>query len=38
MKKIYAAACDLRESIRAGYLNITDLEQVLLDEAGIKVV
>ena len=38
LKKIYAAACDLRESIRTGYLNIADLEQVLLDEAGIKVV
>lgn len=37
LKKIYAAACDLRESVRAGYINIADLEQVLLDEAGIKV-
>ena len=37
LKKIYAAACELRESIRQGYIKLADLEAVLLDEAGIRV-
>lgn len=28
----------MRDSVRKGYIDIADLEQVLLDEAGIKVV
>ena len=38
LKKAYAAACELRESIRQGYIKLADLEAVLLDEAGIRVI
>lgn len=36
--RVYDAACEQRESIRQKYINVPDLEAVLLDEAGIKVV
>lgn len=36
--RVYDAACEQLESIRQKYINVPDLEAVLLDEAGIKVV
>ena len=36
--RVYAAACETRESIREKYINVPDLESVLLEEGEIKVV
>lgn len=36
--RVYAAACETRESIREKYINVHDLESVLLEEGKIKVV
>ena len=36
--RVYAAACETRESIREKYINVPDLESVLLEEGKIKVV
>lgn len=36
--RVYAAACETRESIRKKYINVPDLESVLLEEGQIKVV
>ncbi len=36
--RVYAAACETRESIREKYTNVPDLESVLLEEGKIKVV
>lgn len=36
--RVYAAACEMRESIREKYINVPDLESVLLEEGKIKVV
>lgn len=36
--RVYDAACELRESIRQKYINVPDLESVLLEEGKIKVV
>ena len=36
--RVYAAACETRESIREKYINVPDLESVLLEEGQIKVV
>ena len=36
--RVYAAACETRESIRERYLNVPYLESVLLEEGKIKVV
>ena len=36
--RVYAAACEQRESIREKYINVPDLESVLLEEGQIKVV
>lgn len=36
--RVYAAACELREGIREKYINVPDLESVLLEEGKIKVV
>lgn len=35
--RVYAAACELRESIRKKYIDLADLETVLFEEAKIKV-
>lgn len=35
--RVYDAACDQRESIRKKYIDLADLETVLLEEAKIKV-
>lgn len=35
--RVYDAACELRESIRKKYIDLADLETVLLEEAKIKV-
>ena len=36
--RVYSAACEQRESIREKYINVPDLESVLLEEGKIKVV
>lgn len=36
--RVYDLACEKRESVREKYINLADLETVLLNEAGIKVV
>ena len=36
--RVYAAACETRESIREKYISVPDLESVLLEEGKIKVV
>ena len=35
--RVYAAACEMRESIREKYISVPDLESVLLEEGKIKV-
>lgn len=36
--RVYDSACEQRDSVRKKYINVSDLESVLLEEGNIKVV